>query len=103
MKFNKTLVAVAASSALLLGLAACSSGATEEGGGEEEAGGEAGGLISIIVNDPSNPYWKAEGDVAQKIAEELGYEANVGAHEGDTNTENTLIDTAISNQSAAES
>ncbi|MGO1734851.1 MAG: D-ribose ABC transporter substrate-binding protein [Leucobacter sp.] len=101
MKFNKTLVAVAASSALLLGLAACSPGATEEGGGEEEAGGEAGGLISIIVNDPSNPYWKAEGDVAQKIAEELGYEANVGAHEGDTNTENTLIDTAISNQSAA--
>ncbi|MBE7212563.1 MAG: D-ribose ABC transporter substrate-binding protein, partial [Gluconacetobacter diazotrophicus] len=25
----------------------------------------AGGLISIIVNDPSNPYWLTEGKVAE--------------------------------------
>lgn len=29
----------------------------------------AEGLMTIIVNDPSNPYWLTEGDVAQKTAE----------------------------------
>lgn len=61
----------------------------------------AEGLISIIVTDPANPYWKAEGDVAQATAESLGYTANVAAHKGDTNTESTLIDTAITNKSVA--
>ncbi|PYE84836.1 D-ribose ABC transporter substrate-binding protein [Pseudoroseicyclus aestuarii] len=60
-----------------------------------------GGLISIIVNDPSNPYWFTEGEVARTTAEEMGYTATVGAHTGDTNTESNLIDTAITNQSAA--
>ncbi|WP_274424753.1 D-ribose ABC transporter substrate-binding protein [Chelativorans sp. YIM 93263] len=59
------------------------------------------GLISIIVTDPSNPYWYTEGEVARKTAEELGYEANVSAHKGDTNTESQLIDTAITNQAKA--
>lgn len=59
------------------------------------------GLISIIVNDPSNPYWFTEGEVARETAEELGYTANVSAHRGDTNTESTLIDTAITNQAKA--
>jgi erythritol transport system substrate-binding protein len=58
-------------------------------------------LITIIVNDPANPYWYTEGHVAKAAAEELGYEAKVGAHKGDTNTESTLIDTAITNQSKA--
>ena len=31
------------------------------------------GLISIIVTDPSNPYWKTEGDVAAAEAKKLGY------------------------------
>lgn len=61
----------------------------------------ADGLISIIVNDPANPYWFTEGEVAKKTAEGLGYTANVAAHKGDTNTESTLIDTAITNKSAA--
>ncbi|HLP69446.1 MAG TPA: D-ribose ABC transporter substrate-binding protein [Rhizobium sp.] len=61
----------------------------------------AGDLISIIVTDPANPYWKTEGDVAKATAEKLGYTANVAAHKGDTNTESTLIDTAITNQSKA--
>ena len=59
------------------------------------------GLISIIVTDPSNPYWFTEGEVAKATAEELGYRANVSAHTGDTNTESNLIDTAITNQSKA--
>ncbi len=59
------------------------------------------GLMTIIVTDPANPYWKTEGDVAQATAEELGYETSVSAHKGDTNTESTLIDTAITNESVA--
>jgi erythritol transport system substrate-binding protein len=61
----------------------------------------AGGLISIIVTDPANPYWFTEGQVAKATAEKLGYTANVSAHKGDTNTESTLVDTAITNKSAA--
>ncbi|MBR3369762.1 MAG: D-ribose ABC transporter substrate-binding protein [Rhodobacteraceae bacterium] len=61
----------------------------------------ADGLITIIVNDPSNPYWFTEGEVARTTAEELGYTANVSAHRGDTNVESTLIDAAITNEAAA--
>lgn len=61
----------------------------------------AEGLISIIVTDPSNPYWFTEGEVARETAEELGYEANVSAHKGDTNAESRVIDTAITNESVA--
>lgn len=59
------------------------------------------GLISIIVNDNSNPYWFTEGKIARETAEELGYEANVSSHKGDTNTESRQIDTAITNQAKA--
>lgn len=59
------------------------------------------GLISIIVNDTSNPYWFTEGKIARETAEELGYEANVNSHKGDTNTESQQIDTAITNQAEA--
>ncbi|MES2433534.1 MAG: D-ribose ABC transporter substrate-binding protein [Pseudomonadota bacterium] len=61
----------------------------------------ADGLITIIVNDPANPYWKTEGDVAAATAESLGYTASVSAHKGDTNAESTMIDTAITNKSVA--
>jgi len=61
----------------------------------------AGGLISIIVIDPANPYWLTEGNVAADEAKKLGYTATVGASKGDTNTESRLIDTAITNKSAA--
>lgn len=61
----------------------------------------AEGLISIIVNDPANPYWFTEGEVAKATAEELGYEATVSAHKGDTNVESNLIDAAITNGAKA--
>lgn len=61
----------------------------------------SGGLISIIVNDPSNPYWLAEGNIASAEAQRLGYTANVAASKGDTNTESQEIDTAITNKSVA--
>ena len=60
-----------------------------------------GGLMSIIVNDPSNPYWLTEGKVAAAEAQKLGYTSSVGASKGDTNTESNLIDTAITNRSVA--
>jgi erythritol transport system substrate-binding protein len=59
------------------------------------------GLMTIIVNDPSNPYWYTEGQVAKETAQKLGYSATVGAHKGDTNAESRLIDTAITNKSKA--
>ena len=59
------------------------------------------GLITIIVNDPANPYWLTEGNVAKATAEKLGYTAIVAAHTGDTNSESKLIDTAITNKSVA--
>lgn len=83
LKSTKTLVIAAFASAMLSSAAFASD------------------LISIIVTDPANPYWKTEGDVAKATAEKLGYTANVAAHKGDTNTESTLIDTAITNQSKA--
>ncbi|WP_147037929.1 D-ribose ABC transporter substrate-binding protein [Microbacterium aerolatum] len=100
---KKSLLALAAAGALILGLAGCAAGGEDTGDtGGDAAGGAGGeGLITIIVNDPANPYWKTEGDVASSVAEELGYETTVGAHKGDANTENTLIDTAISNNSVA--
>ena len=61
----------------------------------------AEGLISIIVNDPANPYWFTEGEVARATAEELGYTANVSAHRGDTNVESNLVDAAITNGAKA--
>lgn len=97
---KKALVALAAAGALVMGLAGCASGGS--GGADATGGsGKAGGLITIIVNDPANPYWKTEGDIAAAAAKDLGYQATVGAHKGDTNTENTLIDTAIANKSVA--
>ncbi|WP_456268437.1 D-ribose ABC transporter substrate-binding protein [Kushneria sp. AK178] len=59
------------------------------------------GLISIIVNDTSNPYWFTEGQIARETAEEMGYSANVSAHKGDTNAESRQVDTAITNQAEA--
>ena len=61
----------------------------------------AAGLMTIIVNDPSNPYWLTEGKVAAAEAQKLGYTTSVGAHKGDTNTESNLVDTAITNHSVA--
>ncbi|REC95357.1 D-ribose ABC transporter substrate-binding protein [Kushneria indalinina] len=70
-------------------------------GGNALAQDQQKGLISVIVNDPSNPYWLTEGQIARETAEEMGYSANVSAHKGDTNAESRQIDTAITNQAKA--
>ncbi|ATG73803.1 D-ribose ABC transporter substrate-binding protein [Zobellella denitrificans] len=84
LKYTKRLLAVSAATLSLMTTSAW-----------------ADGLISIIVNDPSNPYWRTEGEVAKQTAESLGYQATVAAHRGDTNAESNLIDTAITNKSKA--
>lgn len=101
---RRTQVAFAAFTALGLSLTACSSGSNSgSGSGSASSSTQAkkGGLITIIVNDPSNPYWLTEGNVASTEAKALGYTANVAASKGDTNTESNLIDTAITNKSVA--
>lgn len=106
MVLYKKAATLIAAGALIFSMAACSSGSgstTTDPAPDDtsDSGGEGGGLITIIVTDPSNPYWKTEGDVAAATAEELGYTTAVGAHLADTNTENNLIDTAIANKSVA--
>ena len=81
-------------------LAAAALAATALAGAPRPAAA-AGGLMTIIVNDPANPYWLTEGKVAAAEAQKLGYHAIVGASKGDTNTESNLIDTAITNRSVA--
>ena len=87
MSFKAKLLAVTAIALALPAVAATSA--------------SAAGLVSIIVNDPSNPYWLTEGNVAAAEAQKLGYTATVGASKGDTNTESNLIDTAITNKAVA--
>lgn len=84
IKFTKRALLAAATSVLLMAGSA-----------------HAEGLISIIVTDPANPYWFTEGEVAKATAEELGYEATVAAHRGDTNVESNLVDAAITNGAKA--
>src|SRR5699024_7535858 len=60
-----------------------------------------GDLISLITNDPSNPFWSAEEDAVKAEAKKLGYKINITAHKGNTKKESDLVDSAISEDSAA--
>ncbi|MCU1420146.1 MAG: rbsB-2 [Mycetocola sp.] len=82
----------------LVALTGC---ATAPADGAAKAGGEAGGLITVIVNDLANPYWTAEAETAAAEAKSLGYESKTGAHNGDSKKESDLVDTAITNKSVA--
>lgn len=111
---RKVVGTLAAGVAVTFTLTACGSsggsgGSTNSGNATASVGSgnggsgasSKGGLISIIVNDPSNPYWLTEGNVAAAEAKKLGYKANVAASKGDVNTESTEIATAISNHTVA--
>ena len=95
------LVTVAVVAALAVGCSGKSSDSASSASSAPSGDASKGGLVSIIVNDPSNPYWQTEGDVAKAEAQKLGYTATVGASKGDTNTESNLIDTAVTNKAVA--
>ncbi len=100
----RLVLRTALASAVLLSLAACGGGgddtAAPAASGASSSAAEAGGTISIITVDPSNPYWKAEVDTAKAEAEKLGYETTTNAHENDPETQNSLIETAINDKVA---
>jgi erythritol transport system substrate-binding protein len=58
-------------------------------------------LIVIITPGHDNPFFKTEADVAQRTAEELGYDTLVLVHDDDANRQDELIDTAIARGAAA--
>ena len=95
---RKAAAALAVGRGLTAALAGCASGSNPGSGGSSAASGggsgKAGGLIPIVVNDPSNPYWLTEGNVASAQAKKLGYKASVQASKGDVNTESSLLDPA---------
>ena len=60
-----------------------------------------GELIVIITPSHDNPFFKAEADIAQARAEELGYETLVLVHDDDPNLQDQHFDVAISQEAAA--
>ncbi|MDH2444673.1 D-ribose ABC transporter substrate-binding protein [Amnibacterium sp. CER49] len=107
---RKAGAALALGIGLTVALAGCASGGSGSSGGSSKSSssssssggsGKKGGLISIIVNDPANPYWLTEGNVASDEAKKLGYTAKVTASKGDVNAESQQVDTAISSHAVA--
>ena len=102
---GRKFAVVAVGSVMALGLAACggsnsaseaSAPASEAAASEAAPAAEAGGTIALITVDPSNPYWKAEVDIATATAQGLGYEVVANAHGNDPDKQNQFIDAAIS-------
>lgn len=105
---GRKFAVVAVGSVVALGLAACggssSSSSTSAAPAETAAAAAtsaapaaaAGGEIAVITVDPSNPYWKAEVDIATATAEGLGYTVTSQAHGNDPDKQNQFIDAAIS-------
>ncbi len=60
-----------------------------------------GELIVIITPSHDNPFFKAEADIAQARAEELGYTTLVLVHDDDANLQDQHFDVAISQGAAA--
>ncbi|TDT32547.1 D-ribose ABC transporter substrate-binding protein [Naumannella halotolerans] len=96
---KRTLTKMIVAGAGILALSACG-GTSEDGGAEPAPAGQAGGTISIITVDPSNPYWKAEVDTAVQQAEALGYQTTTAAHENEPDEQNRLIEAAINDKVA---
>ncbi len=102
--FNRFASRSLLAGAVLIGLAACGGGGSSSAGGAAApsesgaGGGTAGGPISVITVDPSNPYWKAEVDTAVAEFKKLGYEPTTSAHKNDPDTQNQLIETAINDK-----
>ncbi|MGM9473833.1 D-ribose ABC transporter substrate-binding protein [Pseudarthrobacter sp. YS3] len=92
--------AVLAASTAIFALTGCGGSPAPSTTGSASAGGGSN-LITVIVNNPANPYWSTEGAAAKAEGEKLGYKVDVTSHKGDTKAESDLVDAAITNKSAA--
>ena len=81
----------------LTGCGSSDSGDNSKGGDKSKVGGR----ISLITSNLDNPYWTAEANAVKAEATKLGYTTNVTSHQQDPKKESDLIDTAITNKSAA--
>lgn len=97
---NRKAAAVLAACTTLFALAGCGASAGSGSSSESPAAGGSN-LITVIVNNPANPYWATEGEAAKAEGEKLGYKVDVTSHKGDTKAESDLVDAAITNKSAA--
>lgn len=102
-----TAVVVTSMSMVLAGCGSSSSDSGKDSGSssktkKSDGSGKkkAGGLVTIVTNDPSNPYWETEGKKAKAEAKKLGYKTKVTASKGDVHKESNIVDTAIANKSA---
>ena len=81
-------------------LGACTSTPPEStptsGDATTDAPAPADTLIAIITPAHSNAFFKAEADAAEAKAKELGYKTSSDSHNDDPNTQNSLIEAAIS-------
>lgn len=97
---NRKAAAVLAACTTVFALTGCGA-STATGGATESAAASGSNLITVIVNNPANPYWATEGAAAKAEGEKLGYKVDVTSHKGDTKAESDLVDAAITNKSAA--
>ncbi|MFL4476506.1 D-ribose ABC transporter substrate-binding protein [Paeniglutamicibacter sp. MACA_103] len=104
MKMKRTLSALTAG-LLIAATAACggNSPAPEAASSNEtrDVANADSKLITMITNEPANPFWKASGDAVTAEGKSLGYDVTVLAHNGDTKKEGDMVDSAITNKSAA--
>lgn len=97
---NRKAAALLTACATLFAVTSCGA-STGTGSSSESAGASSSNLLTVIVNNPANPYWATEGDAAKTEGEKLGYKVDVTSHKGDTKAESDLVDAAITNKSAA--
>lgn len=94
--------AVLAACTAVFALTGCGASSPGTGSATQSAPAASGSnLITVIVNNPANPYWATEGEAAKAEGEKLGYKVDVTSHKGDTKAESDLVDAAITNKSAA--
>lgn len=104
MKIQRTLGALTAG-LLIATTAACGGNSPAPAAGSSTEAGKVANpdskLITMITNEPANPYWKASGEAVAAAGKDLGYDVTVLAHNGDTKKEGDMVDSAITNKSAA--
>lgn len=97
----KMVAFLAVSLSLLVTIGLFANGTKEKSSSASTTTAASGKLMAIIVPSLSNPFFVAEEKFAEAEAKKLGYETMVASHNDDPNTQQNLIDTAISRHAAA--